>query len=274
MMAALRTALPGFRQIEWVEHTGSTNADLLQRARTGHQYFSRPWLLGANLQEHGRGRRGRTWLNRRGANLMFSCAFDVFLAPQMLPALSPLAGVAACEALRSMLALPAQQHLLMKWPNDIIWKMAKLGGILVEVSRAGTAGQAADHYLVIMGIGLNLLDARALSQSLDRRIADWSEVVVFDRSAAGLRPVDLVAAIARSWSDAIQHVVREGLDDFPQRFSKVDALAGQHLHIVDGRRVLQAGVACGVNELGQLLVRDPSGVTPVIAGEVSVRAGA
>ena len=30
---------------------------------------------------------------------MFSCAFDVHLPAAQLPALSPLAGVAACEAL-------------------------------------------------------------------------------------------------------------------------------------------------------------------------------
>lgn len=273
MAAELRRVLPGFRQIEWVEHTGSTNADLLQQARSNREHLGRPWLLGAHLQDHGRGRRGRTWVNRRGANLMFSCAFDVFLTPRLLPALSPLVGVAACKALRSLLSREARQHLLMKWPNDLMWKLAKLGGILVEVSRAGTASGAADHYLVIMGVGLNLSDGRALSQSLNRQIADWCEVAAFDPEAAALSPVTLVAAIAQSWMDAVNHVVRAGLDDFPQRFAEVDALAGQHLHIIDDKRVLHAGIACGVNELGQLLIRDPAGETPVVAGEVSVRPG-
>src|SRR5690606_25701844 len=78
MAAALREALPQFRQVDWVEHTGSTNADLLERARRPGGPPDRPWLLGTHLQSRGRGRAGRTWQNRVGANLMFSCAFDVF----------------------------------------------------------------------------------------------------------------------------------------------------------------------------------------------------
>src|SRR5690606_28485961 len=125
---------------------------------------ARPWLLGAHLQHHGRGRAGRTWQNRPGANLMFSCAFDVFLPPQHLPTLSPAAGVAACEALRSLIG-PAYQHqLTLKWPNDLQWKFAKLAGILVEVTRSGTSRISSDHYVAILGIGINLDDARALSQ--------------------------------------------------------------------------------------------------------------
>src|SRR5690606_23156541 len=119
----LRSALPTFCHVDWVERTGSTNADLMQLARSDPQP-ARPWLLGAHLQDKGRGRAGRTWQNRPGANLMFSCAFDVFLAPRFLPALSPLAGVAACEALRSVLEPDNRPLLSLKWPNDLQWKFS------------------------------------------------------------------------------------------------------------------------------------------------------
>src|SRR5690625_1906701 len=140
MMASnLSSHLPQFSCIEWVERTVSTNADLYARARASQGVLSRPWLLGAHLQDRGRGRAGRTWQNRSGANLMFSCAFDVFLPPHQLPALSPLAGVAACNALRQVISAPNRDQLRMKWPNDIQWKSAKLAGILVEATRAGTS---------------------------------------------------------------------------------------------------------------------------------------
>ena len=122
--------------------TGSTNADLIQRARSGTGSIVRPWLLGAHLQEEGRGRAGRTWQNRAGAHLMFSCAFDIFLPARSLATLSPLAGVAACEALRSL--LPARHRVALgttKWPNDMLWYGAKLAGILTEVTRAARLAQ-------------------------------------------------------------------------------------------------------------------------------------
>ncbi|AEC21795.1 putative biotin protein ligase [Pusillimonas sp. T7-7] len=271
MMSQVAAALPYFRQVRWVQSTHSTNADLLAMARAESGPLARPWLLGAHLQERGRGRAGRNWQNRPGANLMFSCAFDVFLPPQELPTLSPLAGLAACEALRELIGPDRRDHLVMKWPNDLQWQSAKLAGILVEVTRAGTARMSPDHYVAIIGMGLNLDDARALSTSLNRKVADWSEIAAKDSSAANTSAASLVARVAQSWYDCLNHVTAQGLGFLPERYAKVDALLGQHINILDDGRILQAGIACGVNRLGQLLLRGPQGEQVVTVGEVSVR---
>lgn len=270
LQGRLRAALPGFRHVDWVERTGSTNADLLQLARCDEQP-ARPWLLGAHLQENGRGRAGRTWQNRPGANLMFSCAFDVFLPARSLAALSPLAGVAACEALRDLLEPHNRTLLSLKWPNDLQWRFSKLAGILVEVTRSGTIRHSADHHVVIIGLGVNLLDARALSTSLNRGVADWAEITADDERARGVEIADMVVGIANAWKEALAGVVREGFEDFPARYAEVDHLLGQHLAVLNQGSTIQAGVACGVNEQGQLLIRTPAGIETVSVGEVSVR---
>lgn len=271
MMSELSAALPHFRQVQWVQTTHSTNADLLAMARTENGPLARPWLLGAHLQERGRGRAGRTWQNRPGANLMFSCAFDIFLPPAQLPTLSPLAGLAACEALRELISPSQRGHLNMKWPNDLLWQSAKLAGILVEVTRAGTARLSPDHYVAIIGMGLNLEDARSLSTSLNRQVADWAEITGKDAQAASATAAGLVASIAQSWYACLNEVTAHGLDFLPQRYANIDALAGQHINVLDNGRILQAGIACGVNTLGQLLLRTPQGESTISIGEVSVR---
>lgn len=271
MIKDLRAALPHFKQIEWYEQTESTNADLLTKARTSNLQLARPWLLGAHLQNKGRGRAGRTWQNRPGANLMFSCAFDVFLPPHQLATLSPLAGVAACEALRSLIGPANRNHLVMKWPNDVYWKFSKLAGILVEVTRASTSQLASDHHVAILGIGINLDDARALSQSLNRQVADWSEVTTADEQAATVLIPSIVAAIAQAWYNALNDVIRQGFDGLPERYAQVDSLAGQHINVLNDGRIINAGIACGVNSLGQLLLRTPGGETAISVGEISVR---
>ncbi|HUH58677.1 MAG TPA: biotin--[acetyl-CoA-carboxylase] ligase [Candidimonas sp.] len=271
MKAALSTALPHVNHVDWVEHTTSTNADLLARARASGGQLARPWLLGAHVQERGRGRAGRTWQNRSGANLMFSCAFDVFLPPRQLPTLSPLAGLAACEALRELISPKLRDRLTMKWPNDVQWQFAKLAGILVEVTRSGTSRLSNDHYVAIIGMGLNLDDARALSQSLNRQVADWSEIAGQDAAARAVGAADIVACIARAWYNSLNRVTAHGFEDFPGRYRNVDFLEGQHIHVLDEGRILQAGIACGVNSQGQLLVRTLDGITPVSVGEISVR---
>lgn len=102
---------------------------------------------------------------------MFSCAFDVHLPAAQLPALSPLAGLAACEALRAV-AGPGADGLCMKWPNDVQWHDAKLAGVLVETTR--NPGSRETGYTVVIGMGVNLVDADALSQALGRQVADWT----------------------------------------------------------------------------------------------------
>jgi len=263
----LRTALPEFVCVQWLAETTSTNAQLLTQAKqTSNQTSTRPSLLGAHLQQQGRGRAGRTWQNRPGATLMFSCAFDVQLG-ERLPVLSPLAGVAAVEALRHWISPALRSHLCLKWPNDVQWRDAKLAGILVETSGS----------CVVMGLGLNLMDAPILSQMLRRPIADWHGVVQEDACAAQLAPVQMVACIARAWQTMLAQdevIWDDSLKDFPQRFAAVDALHGRAVDVLDQGRVIQSGVAGGVDAGGRLLLwrQGAAKPWPVTVGEVSVRA--
>lgn len=263
--------LPFFPTIRWVERTDSTNADLLELARSHSGQLIRPWLLGAHLQDRGRGRAGRTWENRRGGHLMFSCAFDIFLPPRQLPTLSPLAGVAATEALRALLPLNDQPKLTMKWPNDILWQDGKLAGILTEVTRASTSPLSSDHHVIIIGIGLNLNDARVLSHALNRHVADWSEVVTEAPTLHKISATELAAQIAKSWYQALNEVTAFGFTGLPQRYQQVDGLFNRPLNIIDNQQVLCSGLGAGVNEYGQLLVRTDKQIQAISVGEVSVR---
>lgn len=260
----VRQRLPHFGAVDWVDETGSTNADLLERARlqVGGRGL-RPWLRGAHLQNTGRGRAGRNWQNRPGQALMFSCAFDTTLAAAELPALSPLAGLAAAEALRG-LAGPAADALRVKWPNDVMWGEGKLSGVLVETTR-NPVDRAAGH-VVVIGMGTNLTDADLLTRELDRPIADWAGV------GAAVPIADVVATVARAWQEAVLQLQAHGFQAFVERYAKVDALAGRTVRVLDRGEVLQTGTAAGTDRYGRLLVRTEGGVTPISVGEVSVRA--
>ncbi len=291
----IRQRLPRFGAVHWVTQTGSTNADLLERARqrpggrvrdggagTGARPFDaapadlahpaawarqesgvRPWLLGAHLQNTGRGRAGRPWQNRPGQALMFSCAFDTTLAAADLPALSPLAGLAATEALRGLAGARAD-GLRVKWPNDVMFGEGKLSGVLVETTR-NPVDRAAGH-IVVIGMGTNLVDAELLSRELQRPIADWAGV------GAPVPVAEVVATVARAWQDAVAQLEAEGFLAFIERYARVDALAGRTVRVLDRGEVLQTGEAIGTDRQGRLLVRTEAGVSPVSVGEISVRA--
>jgi len=221
----LGATLAHFSYVDWQAQTSSTNLDLRTRAAQP-QALARPWLQGAHWQTQGRGRVGRVWQNRPGDCLMFSCAFDVALAAQDLPMLSPLSGLGACRALRALLPGARQHDIQLKWPNDVLWRGAKLAGILVETTRV------REQTIVIMGIGFNLRDAPAISAALERDVADWSQIVQGDAASAAIGVERIVAEIAQAWQTDVAQLPH-ARDTFPQYYATVDALAGRTVNILD-----------------------------------------
>ena len=267
MIPALTPLLPGFTSLQWLESTGSSNADLLERARQTNAP-ALPWLLGADSQSSARGRAGRPWQNAPGSTLMFSCAFAVNLPIAALPGLSPVMGIAACEALRILISAhrATQAHpitesrLQLKWPNDLLWDHAKLAGILVEsVNRPGSQSP-----VIVVGIGLNLKEALGLSEALGRPIADWSQI-------ADIVPVQIVASIALAWSRAITEYASGGYAAFSTRFDHIDALAGRQVDVTDQGQILQTGLARGTDTSGRLLLETNQGISAIMVGDVSIR---
>lgn len=134
--------------IETVAETGSTNADLLARIAAGDDLREGHWLV-ADRQTAGRGRRGREWFDGRG-NLMGSTIVRPVAGDPPAATLSLVTGLAVYEAVSTL--VPPDASLLLKWPNDLVLKGAKLSGILLE--------QAAG--VVVVGIGVNLARAPEL----------------------------------------------------------------------------------------------------------------
>ena len=271
----LSLALPDFGSIQWVQATGSSNDDLSQRVKLGLGH-AMPWLLGAHTQHAAKGRASRPWQNQAGDTLMFSCAFEPGIPLAKLPGLSPALGVASCLALRQLLAPLIGRHacqtLTLKWPNDLQWGLGKLAGILVETAQR----PGARHPGLVVGIGLNLRGARALSTQLVRKIADVSEILagVPDSPKLGAKvlcPSSIVTAIAQAWQKALDVYATTGYAAFQDLYHSVDVLASMPVEVVDQGRVLQSGIAQGTDSSGRLLVRSETAVVPILVGDVSVR---
>ncbi|KOU59154.1 biotin--acetyl-CoA-carboxylase ligase [Streptomyces sp. MMG1533] len=132
--------------VEVVQHTGSTNADLVALAAQGKA--AEGAVLVAEEQSAGRGRLDRRWTAPARSGLFFS----VLLKPGDIPVarwgwLPLLTGVAVATGLSRV----AGVDTALKWPNDLLVTVdgeeRKAGGILAE--RAGDDG-------VVVGIGINV----------------------------------------------------------------------------------------------------------------------
>jgi BirA family biotin operon repressor/biotin-[acetyl-CoA-carboxylase] ligase len=154
----------------------STNA-LLHKENS-----DRPVLLAAEFQSAGRGQHGRRWFSPRGAGATFSIRRRMGCEQRKLAGLSVAVGAASARALRGLGA----RGVTLRWPNDLMARRCKLGGILIETQPAGP-GSA-----VIVGIGINCRRQPGLAMRLGRRVAALDEVT--------RRPVSrnaVIGAVAR-----------------------------------------------------------------------------
>jgi BirA family biotin operon repressor/biotin-[acetyl-CoA-carboxylase] ligase len=100
-------------------------------------------LILAEVQERGRGRRGRPWESRPGESLTFSLLLRPALPLSALSLLPLLAGLALFEAV----GLGG-----LKWPNDLLAPDGrKLAGVLLEAKAEGEEVAYA-----LLGVGVNV----------------------------------------------------------------------------------------------------------------------
>jgi BirA family biotin operon repressor/biotin-[acetyl-CoA-carboxylase] ligase len=155
---------------------------------------------------------------------------------------------------------PTLEPLTLKWPNDLQWHGAKLAGLLIETAPCST---------VVVGMGLNLRGATALSTQLGRDIADLAQIEhAYKRS---IHPAHLVAHVAQAWQHALLDYAANGYTAFTHSFDIVDALAGQSVQVMDQGNILHQGIAQGTDSLGRLCVMTETGLVPVLVGDISIR---
>lgn len=277
LAAKIKEELPGFAEVQWLDQVDSTNSQLINRARQAgpEPAQARPVVLGAYHQTQGKGRGGRAWKDLDKTTLMFSCAFDVDMPATQLPMLAPLCGIVVCEQLRLLVGRANEHRLSMKWPNDILFDGAKLSGLLVEAVKPAVGRFSAHHHVVVIGMGLNLSHAKALSESLQRPVADWTSVLssLVDReSKAAANVSSMVALIANAWYQAILQYQKTGFEPFVARHAEVDALKHQTVDVLNGQTLMFSGQAEGVDKNACLLVRTEEGLKQVIYGDISIRA--
>ncbi|GAA5067961.1 biotin--[acetyl-CoA-carboxylase] ligase [Nocardia callitridis] len=133
-----------FTELDVVESTGSTNADLI--ARAADPGIDHAVLL-SEAQEQGRGRHARTWVSPPRAQISMSMLVRLpGIAPEALGWLPLLTGVAVVDALRASAGVDAK----LKWPNDVLIDGRKVAGILAEVAVSGS------DPVVVIGVGVNV----------------------------------------------------------------------------------------------------------------------
>lgn len=198
-------------------------------------------LIVADAQSAGRGARGRTWVGRPGAHLMFS----LVLRQVPTDGLTLAAGVAIARAIEQF----APEDVRIKWPNDV-WMgqpPRKVAGILVEARSSGPIDA------LVLGVGLNIgredwpaeLQATSLSNYVD-----------VTRDAC-------LEAVLRTLEEAIDALARGGLPALLPEVRKRLLWRGERVRCEE-----TVGTLLDVNDEGSLEVETDDGVQTLRAGHL------
>jgi BirA family biotin operon repressor/biotin-[acetyl-CoA-carboxylase] ligase len=212
-------------------------------AQSGAEHGS---VIVADRQTAGRGRQGRPWFSPPGVNLYCS----VIIRPtglrvayaEWLSWIPLVSALAAAEAIRTTAGI----RLTLKWPNDLLCRERKVGGLLCE--------NGTDHDkrpFVIVGIGLNVnLPPGAFPEEL----AASAGSLIEDTH----QPIDrnrLLSQLLTDLEPVLEELGSRGPSRLAHAYASACSTIGTQVRISwsDGREVV--GLAEGLGRDGALLVR-------------------
>ena len=184
-----------------VDVTGSTNDDLLEAGKQGATHGTG---LAARAQTAGRGRRGHKWDSTAG-NLLLSIVLRPCVNPAKYSGLAAVSGLAVLEALEKQ---GLANEIGLKWPNDLVARGRKLGGILVEAARDNEGKPFA-----VCGIGVNV-------NYTPQEVPDGG------LAAIGLSDLNESVPAVDMLLDEVYHAVIDAVDAWAERLNAKEEDAG------------------------------------------------
>lgn len=236
-----------------VAATGSTNEDLLARARAGE---GGPLWLRADRQSSGRGRLGRPWSSPVGNLYLSLLLHDPAAEPRCLPQLAHVAAVALAGAVAHV--TEQRERFRLKWPNDLLDGAAKVAGILVEGTRTPGGGTAC-----VVGWGINCIHH-----------PEGLTYLATDLSAACGRPI-----AADALASALRGSMNEALTTWDGGRNYAAIRAGWLRYslplgtdvTVRTPAAVHSGAFAGLDDAGRFLLRTATGLMAVEAGDIHLQ---
>ncbi|MFY8326634.1 bifunctional biotin--[acetyl-CoA-carboxylase] ligase/biotin operon repressor BirA [Pseudoalteromonas sp. ZZD1] len=241
-------------QIEVQPIIDSTNSELMRRIAAKQQLDSGTVIV-AEMQQAGRGRRGRVWQSPFGANLYYSYYWCLDDGLQAAMGMSIAVGLAVYDTLKALYQLDIE----LKWPNDIYLNKEKLAGVLVELD-----GQPQGPCQLVIGIGINLQMPQSVSQQIDQAWTDLSQ------HTTQLDKNKLVAHLTSHLEQRLAQYSQTGLQDMYQQWNTLDAFSGQCVELNTGHRSWR-GICEGIDMHGGIRIRQDGEAKSYYGGEISLR---
>ncbi len=221
-------------------------------------------LVLAESQSAGRGRMGREWDSPKNEGIWMSLILQPAIDICNASMLTLIAALAVNRGIRNVTKL----NSFIKWPNDIIINGKKVCGILTEMSTSKDMLEC-----IVVGIGINVSN-----NNFDQDLRDKATSL----SGEGYLHIDKIQLLNEIMVSMEYYydifLKTQNLKELSKEYNNALINIDKTVKIIErGNEFI--GVALGINELGELLVKTDVVIDgekkevmkEVVSGEVSVR---
>ncbi len=229
------------RRLVLLDEVDSTNKWI---AKSLHKPAVEKIVVVAKRQSAGRGRFGRAWFHVEGKSLAFSLAWPIPEFFKSTGVITLAAGVALAEAVMEVTG--ANPNL--KYPNDLLFKGLKAGGILAELKKN------EEQLFAVIGVGVNV---NAGSDELPNEI---KEIATSIKEQCGEETsIEAILAIFLNRLEVhLGELADNGSEVVIERYKEFTCTLGKSICVV-GAGDDVTGVAVDVDLAGELIVDVGSG---------------
>ena len=224
--------------------TSSTNDDAI--AYSEHAQ-GKKFVVLAEQQINGRGRRGHSWIGKKG-NLFASLGI-VYPLSQC----GDLAFIISLAITQTILELSPQTDVTIKWPNDVLVRNDKISGILIEKG-------ANDH--LIIGVGVNIVSAPCLDNTT-YKATSLKDINIF------IECHDFLKKMINNFDRLLEENIQHGFAPIRNRWLKYAAGIGKEIKIMQ-EQTEKRGIYYGIDDKGWLLLQKDDKIEKISAGDVFI----
>jgi len=201
-------------------------------------------LITAEEQTKGRGRSGKNWISQKLGNVYMSFAFNNNLKN------SPISLITGTIVHSILAEITKSTDFGLKWPNDILLKNKKIGGILVENEIQG------NKIKTIIGIGINF--------NLEKKESWWSDLSEFSTI---IERNNLINEITKNLIAYIENDNLHWIDSWHNACSHLN----KKVKINSGNKTICEGIFIGINDDGSMNIKLDDKIENFKFGEVSIK---
>ena len=234
------------------QSTGSTNDDAKNHLLHQSSLLS---IHTSEQQTAGKGRNGKQWISPKGKNIYLSIGWLSKLNYSQLDGLSLAIGTILASSLNKL----TQNQVGIKWPNDLLIKKKKISGILIETI------DLDNQVGVVIGVGINVHMSKEEGKEIDQ---SWIALDKVTNSKNNRN--EIIGDIINKIFQLTSLFIKEGFKPYKSDYESFDILAGKKCSVNIGGIDKTVDVL-GVNDKGEMLVKEGSEYLTLRYGEVSIR---